>query len=335
MHHPGLTGITVHMKRLTHYEREQIAFWNDQGLGIREIGRKIRRDHSVVSRELERNGAQLFPYEAITASYYAARRAKKTNVRKLNRYPILSKWVQEKLFEKWSPEQISGRLREHPPPHLVGLSISHESIYQWIYAEPPLGAPWLYHHLRRKHKERRRHYGRKKRNQVQIKELIPISERPESVGLGHLEADSIVGKSHKSGLSVHYERSCQLVKIHHLDSLKADETFDALQATLEDLPSRFVKTITFDRGSETALHYLLRDPYKLMTYHCDPYSPYQKGGVEQVNGLIRQFFPKKTDFREVSPDQVAAVEELLNNRPRKKLQYSTPSEIMQSGALNT
>jgi IS30 family transposase len=322
------------MKRLTLYEREQIALLTTQGVSKREIAKRIGRDHTVVSRELNRNTPQLFPYEAINAHYYAERRGKKTNVRKLKKYEKLRLWVRAKLRLKWSPEQIAGRLKEHPPKGLEKYRVSHEAIYQWIYEESPKGEPWLYHHLRRKHPERRKKLGRKKRNKVQIKELVPIEERPEITGLGHLEADSLVGRSHKSGLSVHFEKLSLWVRIHHLDSLKAHETHDALTATIEDLPPGFVKTITFDRGSETALHFELREPYKLMTFHCDPYSPYQKGGVENINGLIRQFYPKGTDFATVTTESIAEVEALLNNRPRKKLNYQTPNEVM-GGALNS
>lgn len=332
MHHYLLKQ--VHMKRLTKYEREQIACMNTQGLKVREIARKIGRDHSVISRELKRNCGQLSEYEAEKAQHFAERRAKKTNVRKIAKHERLKWYIRARLREKWSPEQIAGRLKNHPPKGLEGLYVSHESIYQWIYAESPEGEPWLYHSLRRKHYSRRMKQGRKKRSQVQIKELVPISERPELRGVGHLEADSIVGKGHKSGLSVHFERSMLLLRIHHLDTLKAEETRDSLIATIEDLPPRFVKTITFDRGSETALHHTLRTPYKLQTFHCDPYCPYQKGGVENANGLIRQYYPKGTDFRLVTPEQVQDVEHALNNRPRKKLDFKTPNEML-SGALNS
>lgn len=324
------------MKRLTKYEREQIASLTDQGLGVRAIATKLGRDHSVVSRELRRNKGQLQTYEADQAQYYAERRASKTNVRKLEKHERLRWWVEAKLTkEKWSPEQIAGRLKKHPPPGLEGVSVSYEAIYQWIYrAARDGGAPWLYRHLRRKHWERRLHYGRKHRQRSKLPELVPISERPATTGVGHFEVDAVVGKRQKSALSVHYERSTQWVRIHPLAGFTAVETAAALRATLADLPPKFVQTMTFDRGSETALHYQLREPYQLMTYHCDPYCPYQKGGVEQINGLIRQFFPKGTDFRQVADQEVMQVEHLLNTRPRKKLDYLTPQEAL-SGALNT
>jgi IS30 family transposase len=316
------------MKRLTSYEREQIAYWHDQGLRIREIASKVGRDHSVISRELRRNSAQLFPYQASSAQYYAERRSHKTNRRKLDKDERLKEWVRAKLLQKWSPEQIAGRLKNQPPPALKGASVGVETIYQWIYATSPQGEPWLYHNLRRKHLVRQRKYGRKPRQQVKIKELVSIYEREESTALGQLEADSIVGKHGKSGLSVHFDRIGQFVRIHHLLSLKAEETLEALRATLDDYPLGFIQSITFDRGSESALHYQLREPYQIQTYHCDPYCPHQKGGVENVNGLIRQYFPKGTDFRSITPDQVMQVEEALNNRPRKKLNYLTPSEYI-------
>jgi transposase, IS30 family len=323
------------MERLTQYEREQIASLKRVGRGIREIAREIGRDHSVVSRELKRNTTQLFPYEATSAHRYAARRATKTNIRKVDKSEELRKYIRAKLRLKWSPEQIAGRLKTKPPKNLKGMRISHESIYQWIYAEAPHGEPWLYHTLRRKHPERRKQFSRKKRSRDTLKEITSISERPVGLGIGHFEVDSVIGRHHKGALSVHYERATQLVRIHHLTSTTAVETRATLTATIEDLPHGYVKSLTFDRGSETALHYTLKEPYNLHTYHCDPYSPHQKGGVENMNGLIRQFYPKKTDFTTVSQDELNTVQELLNDRPRKTLNYLTPNEIVRSGALNT
>lgn len=323
------------MKRLTRYEREQIACWTSQGVSTREIARRLNRNHTVISREFKRNTPQLSEYDAERAQYYTERRAKKTNRSKLERHEKLADWVRDCLAKKWSPEQIAGRLKHHPPPHLRSLTVSHEAIYQWIYrAAKDGGEPWLYHHLRRKHWERRKRYGRRKRSKVQIKQLVSIAERPVTESFGHLEIDAIVGKRHKSALSVHYDRSTQWVRVHPLDRFTAEATLAALTGTLDDLPPNIVQTLTFDRGTETALHHQLREPYQLMTFHCDPYCPHQKGGVEQVNGLIRQFFPKGTDFNQVLPDTVMQVEQLLNNRPRKKLNYLTPKEVV-DGALNS
>lgn len=322
------------MERLTKYEREQIASRTKQGISARQIAKEIGRNHTVVSRELKRNKGQILPYEATKAQYFADRRAKKTNVRKLEKNPELRDWVRSKLLLKWSPEQIAGRLKKHPPKKLKGLVVSYEAIYQWIYAESPRGEPWLYHHLRRKHFDRRKKGGRRKRSKDMIKDLVSVFERGDVKRLGDFETDSIVGKHHKSGINVQYDRYSQWVKIYQLDTMKAEETLNCLRATVEDLPRGLVKSFTFDRGSETALHFKLRDEYRLNTYHCEPYCPHQKGGVENMNGLIRQFFPKGTDFRYIDTEQIQLVEELLNNRPRKGLNFKTPNEVM-GGALNS
>ena len=137
------------MQRLTLYGREVIATRPRQGAGPREIGKEIGRDHSLISRELRRNMAQLFPYEATSAQRYAERRAGKTKVRKLQKHPKLRDWVRGKLHKKWSPEQIAGRLRDQPPPELKGLAVSHEAIYRWICAASPRGEPWLVRRVRK------------------------------------------------------------------------------------------------------------------------------------------------------------------------------------------
>lgn len=323
------------MGRLTWFDRQRIEHYVRLGRSVRAIARLIGRDHSVVSRELKRNNGQFSTYEANKANYYSQRRAKRTNRRKLVKYKLLGDYVRARLWDKWSPEQIAGRLKSQPPAELKGLKVSYEAIYQWIYDEAK-GEPWLYHHLRRKHYVRHLKYSRERRTPGPIKYLVCVTERPLTNELGHFEIDSLVGRRHKSALSVHYERASQLVKIHPLKSLEARGTKEAIEATLETLQPGFVKSLTFDRGRETAFHYQLREPYKLQTYHCQPYKAYQKGGVENAIGLLRQYFPKGTDFHQVSPQTIQAAEAALNNRPRKSLQFRTPNEIIQqSGALNS
>lgn len=250
------------MKRLTQYEREQLALWTTQGVGVWEMARRLYRHHTVVSRELKRNTPQLREYDATKAQVYAKRRARKTNRRKLERHERLADWVRARLVEGWSPEQIAGRIKHRPPPTLQSVTVSHEAIYQWIYRRAKDGGePWLYHHLRRRHWERRPHYSRKKRGCQQIKKLVPVKERPVTDGFGHFEVDLVVGKRHKSGLSEHYDRATSWVKVYRLDSLTAPTTKEALEGALADLPYGVVKTLTFDRGRETTLHHILREPY--------------------------------------------------------------------------
>ena len=318
--------------RLSEFERQQIAAFRRQGLSVRAVARRVGRDHSVVSRELCRNAGAL-GYSAVRAHQYAKRRGHKTNRHVLTKDPKLLKLVTARLGDDWSPEQIAGRLEELPPVELVGKRVSYESIYRYIYAE----APHLYHRLRKAHPRRYPKLGRKPQK-TRITGRASIWERPQVVSdraeIGHWEADTVEGKRTTSDhLSVHEERLTRLTRIHRIHGKYAPATLTALRQTIRSVPDGFVRSITFDNGLENAHHQRLRLP----TYFCDPYKSWQKGAVENTNGLIRQYFPKKTDFTKVTDNQIQFVEQRLNNRPRKILSYRTPNEIVQnlSGALNS
>jgi IS30 family transposase len=313
--------------KLTYYDRQQIALLHRIGLNAKRIAEKIGKDRTVVWRELKRNAGCYMPYEANSAHYFAKRRARKTNRPILEKDLALHKYVVEKLEKDWSPEQIAGRIKNHPPKHLVGKKISHETIYQFIYNKEP----WLYHKLRRAHPDRQPRYQRKKRRTF-IPDKVPIGLRPDEINdrleIGHFESDSMIGKGHKYGLSAQYERSIHLARLNKIDNFSGDETNNALRITVESLPDGFVKSFTFDNGSENAKHKEVRDDYSLQTYFCDPYRPWQKGGVENIIGLVRHYFPKGTDLTNVTKEQINQVEELLNNRPRKSLDFKTPNELL-------
>lgn len=317
------------MGRLTAYDRERIEHFVRLGLGVREIARRVGRDHSVVSRELRRNRSSHFAYEANKANYFSARRARKTNKRKLLKSTYLREYVVEKLHLKWSPEQIAGRLKERPPEELKGFRISYEAIYQFIYEEEP----WLYHQLRRKKPIRRYRRSRKSRN-INIPERISVHKRPEAINqrleTGHWESDSIVGRGHKGYLSVQYERVTQLLRLSYLAGLQAEKTAEALRQTIESLPMGLVRSITFDNGTENTKHLEIKKDYDIQTYFCDPAAPYQKGGVENINGLIRQYLPKWRDLSSLTDREVHKIQESINNRPRKGLNYQTPNELLES-----
>jgi IS30 family transposase len=313
--------------KLTYYDRQQIALWDRVGLNAKRIAEKIGKDRTVVWRELKRNAGCYMPYNADKAHYFASRRAKKTNRPILDKDPVLHKYVVAKLGEDWSPEQIAGRIKNHPPKHLIGKKISYEAIYQFIYDKEP----WLYHKLRRAHPDRQPRYQRKKRG-VFIPDKVPIGLRPDEINdcleLGHFESDSMVGRGHKCGLSTQYERSIHLARLNKINNFTAYETKEALKMTVESLPDGFVKSFTFDNGSENANHKEVKDEYSLRTYFCDPYRPWQKGGVENIIGLIRQYFPKGTDLTSVTREQIFQIQENLNNRPRKSLDFKTPNELL-------
>lgn len=326
------------MGRLTQFDREQIEYYFRLGMSGRAIAKQIGRHHSVVERELARNRSPHFAYEASKAIYFSSRRAKKTNKRKLLKSEALREYVTARLTEGWSPEQIAGRLKVAPPEGLERLTVSHEAIYQFIYEEEP----WLYHKLRRKQPVRYRKRGRRK-NKTSIPERVSIHERPEVVNerleVGHLESDTMLCKGRKVAVSVQYERKIQLVRVHKVQGFNATETKEALKQTIESLPDQFVQSITFDNGTEGAKHTEIRKEYEVATYFCDTYAAWQKGGVENVNGLLRQYLPRKTNLEHVTREQLHEIQERLNNRPRKKLNYRTPNELLQeykqSGALNS
>jgi IS30 family transposase len=313
--------------KLTYYDRQQIAFWKRVGLNAKQIAERIGKDRTVVWRELKRNAGCYLPYDADSAQYFADRRAKKTNRPILRKDAALYDHVVLKLEEGWSPEQIAGRIKKRPTKRLAGKKISHETIYQFIYNEEPR----LYHKLRRAHPDRQPRCQRKKRGVI-IAGKVPISCRPsiaeDRSEIGHLESDSMVGKGHKSGLSVQYERSIQLTSLNKIENFTANETKEAIKMTVESLPDGFTKSITFDNGGENAKHLELKEEYKLLTFFCDPYKAWQKGGVENVIGLVRQYLPKRTDLTEITQEQIQVIEDKLNNRPRKSLDFKTPNELL-------
>lgn len=314
------------MTQLTSDERRLIEVGLSNGLSRREIARRIGRHHSVVEREFNRNQDQGFlPYNARRAGLRAEGRAKHGRKRKLDKSQALREFVVEKLAEDWSPEQIVGRLNTQPPKQLVGMRIVPETIYQFVYSlERGTDGKLLYHHLRRSQPKRIRRYGRKQ-NKIRIPERVSIHRRPALTGVGHWETDSVLCKARQS-ISVQFEKATKLVRIHRLANHTAEETRLAIADTLEMLPRELKQTMTFDNGTENYQHNQLG----IKTYFCDPYSAWQKGGVENTNGLIRQYLKKKTDLNTVTNKEIFQIQEKLNNRPRKALKYQTPNEIVKA-----
>lgn len=319
--------------RLTFFERQQIESLFRQGWKIRNIANQLGRNHTVISREVNRNTGQYpdyFPYSAVVAQKATERRAKLTNTHKLDRDPDLKVWVGKKLKKGWSPEQIAGRLRKKPPPKLTGKYISDEAIYTYIYQPYSDGESW-WQYLRKAHYLRRKQHGRKPQ-QVRIPDKVSIHDRPEVVNqrdrLGDWESDLISFSRQLEAVSVQYERRIQAVKINKVKDHGAKEKTEALIKTIEVLPLGTVKTITFDNGGENAKHTQIQVDFDVQTYFCDPYASWQKGGVENMNGLLRQYLPKSTDMTQVTNAMIQTIENHLNTRPRKALGYLTPNECL-------
>lgn len=327
------------MQLLTFVQRQWIEFFNNKKKGPRHIGKFLKKDHTAISRELKRNTKSGKKYSAITAQKLADLRAKKTNKRRLETDEDLHAYVTEKIRDGMSPEEIAGRLKSKPPAFLQGKYINHESIYQYIY-DGEGKFEQLYPYLRRKQRKRKPKRGRKPQK-LKITDRVSIHERPVVVTsrsrFGDWETDTVAFKKQKAALSVQYERKAMLLRIHKVPNKTAEETESAISCSIESLPAKLWKTLTYDNGSEGATHKKIKDGYDIETYFCDPYASWQKGGVENINGLIREYLPRDTNMDTITEADIQFIQEKLNNRPRKKLGYLTPNEVINRaiGALNS
>lgn len=321
----------AHMRRITHLEREIIEICLASGKSHRRIAKILGRDRRVIDREVKRNIPGNREYRAKLADQLSERREKERCRRKLEKDEPLRQFVIESLQDDLSPEQIAGILKTQPPEHLRDKTLCHESVYQYIYHGQGR-YEYLYPHLRR-HQKRRKKRGVRKHRKTTILERISIHQRPnvidEKQRYGDFECDLVEGpRRDKQALSVHYERKSQYVKIYRVLNKNAEETNTALLKTKESLPKDFIKSITFDNGCETARHYEIRYNHDIDTYHCDPYCSWQKPGVENINGLIRQYIPKGARISEYTDLQIKQIETKLNNRPRKSLDYKSPNQVL-------
>jgi transposase, IS30 family len=303
--------------RLTLDDRYQIQAEKNSGLGIREIAMRIGRSPSTVSRELKRNSRKYSPQYAHKCA--AKRRA---GVGPPQRMGALKDQIEYLLRLQWSPEQISGRLLNS------GVRISHETIYRHIFKDFQNGGD-LYFNLRRKRRYRRPRKITKtlKRNGFRTNQTW-IDDRPRIVEkrkrIGDFERDTVLGKNGR--LLTIVDRKSRLTKIGKIEKHNAYYTH---LETLKLLKGHVVHTITNDNGPEFAFHNETAKDLKTKVYFSRPYSSWQRGTNENTNGLIRQYYPKGTDFSKVSNEQIAKIEQRLNERPRKCLGFRTPSEVHQ------
>jgi IS30 family transposase len=317
---------------ITCIEREQIEFRLRSKLPIRQIARDLKRAHRIIQYEIKIHSYSNGKYSAIRAQNMADEMRRKLRNRKckLDADEDLRNHVISQLKAGRSPDVIAGRLKTYPPPRLKGKTISHETIYTWIYTGNgrKLG---LHHYLCSGRPRRHRHYTRKSRKN-HILNRVSIHERPEYIEqkqeIGHWESDSMAFSKQKERLSVQYERKAKYVMIHRLSNGTAEATDEALNDSIQLLPQYVWKTITFDNGGEGANHSSLQLHYGIKTYFCDNYASWQKGGVENVNGIIRRYLPRKTNMSDLTQSDIYAIQEQINNTPRKTLGYKTPKEVM-------
>jgi IS30 family transposase len=317
-------------------EREEIAIGLAQQLSCREIGRRIGRAASTVSREVRLNGPGRpgRPYRAVAAQQAAEARARRPKPRKLEHQP-LRQAVQTALEKKWSPEEIAARLTQQFPDD-PAMQASHETIYRALYVQ---GRGALRRELaaclrtgRAIRRPQRRVDGRSDPDR-RIPDKVMISERPAEVAdravPGHWEGDQILGKNNKSAIGTLVERTTRFVVLLHLPGPSdAIAVRDAIVACMTAFPTALRRSLTWDQGLELRRHTEITIAADLPVYFCDPRSPWQRGSNENTNGLLRQYFPKGTDLAVHSPEHLAAVADELNGRPRKTLGWDTPAEAM-------
>jgi IS30 family transposase len=319
---------------LTRDERYEIARLYDQKWSMRAIAAKLRRSPSTISRELSRNRheptGEYLPEHAHTKAWQTQRRPKESKIAK---DPALAEEVQDMLDKRYSPEQVSGRL-EVLFPDDESMRISHEAIYQSLYVYPRGELTRELKACLRSKRVQRRPRGQRTNKHPRIPDLVSIHDRPEEVEgrlvPGHHEGDLIKGSlASNSAVGTIVERhSGYLTLIHLPDGWTVEKVATAVANQMSALPDWFAKTITWDRGSEMARHTDITARTGIKVYFADPRSPQQRPSNENTNGLLREYMPKGTDLSIHSREDLNRIAAELNDRPRKRLGFLTPNEVL-------
>lgn len=305
---------------LTQEQRCQIYTLNTMGLSQAAIARQLSITPSTLSRELKRNkGKQCYRYKQAHTFATERRYQASTQVRRMT--PKLIARIEKALQKQWSPEQISGRFKTE------GILISHESIYLHVWADKQRGG-LLYKHLRHAGKKyTKRSSGKAGRGHIPHR--IDIKDRPAIVETksrrGDWEGDLIIGGEHKGALLTHVDRKSKFTKIAKLPNKTAKAVLVGIKKSLSPL-AQFVLSITYDNGMEFAGHLDISKMLQSQCFFATPYHSWERGLNEHTNGLIRQYVPKKSDLSILTHQQVQRIEDALNDRPRKVLQFRTPRE---------
>lgn len=309
-------------------QRSQIYALMSNGSTQKNIAAHLGVHPSTISRELKRNtGGRGYRFQQADNLASARRHAASSTPKSMT--PQVIKIIEEKLQQKWSPEQISGRLKLE-----LGLSISYESIYKHIWADKKAGGT-LYMHLRHAGKKyNKRSSGKAGRGCIPNR--VDITERPAIVEtksrLGDWEGDTIIGANHKGAILSIVDRGSKFTLLAKLADKCADGVVVATEACFDRLANPIVHTITYDNGKEFAGHEQTSASLDAQCYFATPYHSWERGLNEHTNGLVRQYLPKGTEFTTVSAKSIQRIEDALNDRPRKILSYLTPREVYQAVA---
>lgn len=324
-------------KQLSLSQRYQIEALLNVGLCQAEIATHLGVHKSTISRELKRNT----PRRGQTANQYLGEHAqRKTDLRHSTKTKriLLTQKLKSRIaglmqHQKWSPELIAKRLAKQ-----AEACVSHETIYKWIWIakhsnhRDHVAYKKLYRDLR--HTGRRQKRNNVKDNRGAITGRVGIEQRPDVVKsrsrIGDIEVDLMMGENHKSALLVMTDRATLVTMIEKLNSKNAEEIYTKMKLRLTSFSSSWIKTITFDNGKEFAYHGKIAQDLNVKTYFTRPYTSQDKGTVENRIGVLRRFFPKKTDLRKVSHQRIKQVERLINYRPIRKFNYSNPIETLKN-----
>lgn len=320
-------------RRLTIKERVQIETLLNENKSKAYIAKSLNRARSTIGREINKWVQNKEDnYNAELAHWNAKDDyANKRNRDKISTHSLLRFFVYKGLLSNWTPEQISGRLKELYPNDPI-MSISHEAIYRHIYTHPQASLNKKLIKLLVRKKTRRRPSKKKRGKGSKILNQVSIDNRPKHIELreevGHWEGDLVIGKNHKSAIGTIVERKTRFTLILKLSSKKAEEVAQVFSKILNQLNSKFKKSMTYDNGIEMAKHEKITEKTSMKIYFAHPYSSWERGTNENTNGLIRRYLPKGTNFNEISENQLLIIQKKLNNRPRKIIGYKTPQEMM-------
>ena len=317
---------------LSFAEREEIALGKAAGRSVRAIAAGLGRQPSTVSREIARNSGSRGRYRAGVAEDKAQQRARRPKTAKLAACAELRAIVQQRLTQRWSPEQIAATLKQDYPTR-PEMWVSHETIYQSLYVQ---GRGALRRELAvclRTGRALRRPRRRPDERRGRIPGMINIADRPAEADdrnvAGHWEGDLILGTAAKSAIGTLVERTTRYCLLLHLPAgHTAEQVRDRMIEVIGTLPAQLRRSLAWDQGAELARHLEISIAADIDIYFCDPHSPWQRGTNENTNGLLRQYFPKGTDLSVYPADILTAVADELNRRPRKTLGWKTPAQAL-------
>jgi len=308
--------------QLTIHERDRIAELRCQGALQNDIAADLGRAPSTISRELARNRTGPAYYAGQAQEQAEWRRRERPLVRKLDD-PQLNELVRSGLAQQWSPEQIAGRMKRHAPDERTRC-VSAPTIYNWI--KRSANRPHWEACLRRRGKRPCR-----RKNTATTGDAARIAQRPEVIEqrgrLGDFEGDTVLGPAGTGGVATLVDRQSRYAIIVKVHTKQADHVHHQIKQRLQAVDADRRHSITFDNGTEFARCHRLERHLGMQLYYADPGCPYQRGTNENTNGLLRQYFPKGTDFRDITHAEVRQAEVLLNNRPRACLGFRTPNEV--------